>query len=602
MQAMMLAAGMGKRLGRYTKDNTKCMVPVSGKTLLERACEALKEAGINKLILVTGYREESLIAFAKEKIKDIELVFVSNPDYNTTNNIYSLYLAKDYLVEDDTILLESDLIYETDLIKKMLDDPRKDLAAVALYEPWMDGTVTLLDENGYITDFIDKKNFDFSKTDKYYKTVNIYKLSKEFSEKKYVNFLESYIKAYGMNQYYELVLKAIIHSSEHSLSAYVLDKSIKWYEIDDGQDLDIATAMFASGKEKLNLFKKRFGGYWRFPGLLDYCYLVNPYFPTPQFMEKMKYSFDELVRQYPSSLAIENLIAARMFSATEDKILVGNGAAELINSLKSVIKGRIAVPIPTFNEYIRCFDGCDFLEIDMSKYDYSFNKEALIDSLELSDALVIINPDNPSGSFLKKEDALEIIEAADKLGKFVIFDESFIDFADKDLKYSLIDDEILVKYKKLIVIKSISKSYGVPGLRLGVLASGDEEIIKTVKAAMPVWNINSIAECFLQNIAVYKSAYTEGCEKLADERTRFIKKLEDTGLFSKVYPSEANFILCKTNDKITSEEIAEKLLEKANIFIKDLSDKNGFSGQSFIRLAVRATEENDRLIETLKSL
>ena len=602
MQAMMLAAGMGKRLGRYTKDNTKCMVPVSGETLLERACDALKTAGINKLILVTGYREESLIKFAKEKIKDIDLVFVSNPDYNTTNNIYSLYLAKDYLCEDDTILLESDLIYEKDLIKKILDDPRRDLAAVALYEPWMDGTVTLLDKDGYITDFIDKKNFDFSKTDNYYKTVNIYKLSREFSEKKYVNFLESYIKAYGMNQYYELVLKAIIHSSEHSLSAYVLDKSIKWYEIDDGQDLDIATAMFASGKEKLNYFKKRFGGYWRFPGLLDYCYLVNPYFPTPQFMEKMKYSFDELVRQYPSSLAIENLIAARMFSATEEKILVGNGAAELINSLKSVIKGRIAVPVPTFNEYIRCFDGCSFLEIDMSKYDYSFNKEALIESLNYCDALVIINPDNPSGSFLKKDDALEIIEIADKLGKFVIFDESFIDFADTELKYSLIDDEILLRYKKLIVIKSISKSYGVPGLRLGVLASGDDKIISTVKAAMPVWNINSIAECFLQNIAVYKSAYSEACEKLAAERSRFMENLNNTGLFEKIYPSQANFILCKMKEGISSEDVAEKLLCKANIFIKDLSDKKGFGGENYIRLAIRSEEENDYLVETLKSL
>ncbi len=602
MQALMLAAGMGKRLGKYTNNNTKCMLPVAGKTLLERAADAVREAGIKKLILVTGFGEENLIKFAKETIKDLELIFVSNPDYYKTNNIYSLYLAKDYLCADDTILLESDLIYEKGLIKRMVEDERRDLAAVALYEPWMDGTVTTIDENGSINDFIEKKDFDFSKTDKYYKTVNIYKLSKEFSKTKYVNFLESYIKAYGTNQYYELVLKAIIHFSDTSLNAFILKDSDKWYEIDDGQDLDIATAMFSEGREKLECFKKRFGGYWRFPRLSDYCYLVNPYFPDKQFMDKMKYSFDELVRQYPSALFVENLAASRIFAADEEEIIVGNGAAELINSLKSVIKGKLALTVPTFNEYVRCFPDCEIVSVNMKEKDYTYDKDIFLSALDKSDNLVIINPDNPSGSFLKKDDVLEILEKAEACGKFVIFDESFIDFAEADKKYSLIDSEVLQKYKKLIVIKSISKSYGVPGLRLGILASGDKDVLSSVKRAMPVWNINSVAECFLQNIMVYLKKYTASCEKLADERTRFIKALEDTGLFTKVYPSEANFIMCRLGDKITSTDLTEKLLCGSNIFIKDLSDKNGFDGESFIRLAVKDTEENNRLIDALKEI
>jgi choline kinase len=144
MQAIILAAGMGNRLGRYTKNNTKCMLPINGKTLAERALDALDEAGITKCVFVVGYKKENVTAFLGNRYKNVEIIYVANDVYDKTNNIYSLYLAKDYLLADDTLLLESDLIFENRLIGDMLACPEPNIAAVARFEAWMDGTVVQL--------------------------------------------------------------------------------------------------------------------------------------------------------------------------------------------------------------------------------------------------------------------------------------------------------------------------------------------------------------------------------------------------------------------------------------------------------------------------
>lgn len=166
MQALMLAAGMGKRLGHYTKNATKCMVPVNGKTLIEYAIEALVKNGVKKMIIVVGYKRDVLIDFInskfnKDNLNGMKIEFIENKVYNKTNNIYSLYLAKDKLCKDDTILLESDLIFKPEILSKLIKSEEPNLAVVSLFENWMDGTCTLLEKcNIFIKDLTGKKCFD----------------------------------------------------------------------------------------------------------------------------------------------------------------------------------------------------------------------------------------------------------------------------------------------------------------------------------------------------------------------------------------------------------------------------------------------------------
>ena len=599
MQAIMLAAGKGSRLGKYTKNNTKCMLDVHGETLLERAIDALLEAGIKDFILVLGYKKDNVKKFIKEKELDkkINITYVDNDVYDTTNNIYSLYLAKDYLIQDDTILLESDLIYDKSIIKKLVNSKYESAALIAKYEEWMDGTVVKLNDDNTINSFVERKDFNYDDVDSYYKTVNIYKFSKEFSERFYLPFLESYIKAYGNNDYYELVLKVISELKDTNLYGLPLTNEL-WYEIDDCQDYDIVKAMFApSTHEKLELFHKRFGGYWRFNGIKDYCYLVNPYFPTEAMINKMKYFYNELLFNYPSGQSIERICASRMFdNVSDDNILIGNGAAELINNLKYIVGKKIALTIPSFNEYVRCFPNSEITYINSKDDNYRLSLNKLKETLNKVDTLIVISPDNPSGSHLKYGEVIELLDMAKEMDKQVIFDESFIDFANDS--YTLINDDILNKYPNLIVIKSISKSYGVPGLRLGVLASGNYEYLDIINRNMPVWNINSFAEYFLQIFLIYKKDYVYGCSKIKEERNRFYNELIKISELD-VYDSEANYFMIKLN-KGTANEIAEYLLDNNKILIKVLNGKNGFDDKEYIRIAVKTKEENDYFIQSIK--
>lgn len=607
MQAIILAAGMGKRLRSYTKDATKCMVKINGKTLIEYTIEALIENHIDRLIIVVGYKGELLKHFIASKfnannLHGMTIEYIENPVYDTTNNIYSLYLAKNEMAEEDTILLESDLIFKSNILTRLITHPDKDLAVVSPFEPWMDGTCTLLDENNCITGILDKVRFNWSDTDRYYKTVNIYKFSKEFSQRYYLPFLEAYQKSFGKNEYYEQALKVISFLSSSLLKALIVSGS-DWYEIDDPADLAVAEDRFKIGSEQLHSLEKRYGGYWRFPQLTDFCYLVNPYFPPKKLVSEMTASFGTLLTQYPSGAAQQSLLAAKIFNVMPEYIVVGNGAAELIASLAQFVEGTVAIPFPTFNEYPERFRSARVVPVptDMRTFIYSAHDILETVKKEHAKAVILINPDNPTGNFIEKEHVLQLCAELKKCGTTLIFDESFIDFAEKTRRYTLFDEAILNQYPNLVVVKSISKSYGVPGLRLGVLACADKNFIMCIKKANAIWNINSFAEYFLQIYDKYNKTYMAACDAIASERNRFSKKLQEVQNLE-IFPSQANYILCRLVGKIQATELAVKLLENYHIFIKDLSSKKCFEDGSYIRLAVRDAPANNVLIEALKNI
>lgn len=605
MQAIILAAGMGKRLGIYTKDGTKCMVKVNGKSLIEYTIESLIANNIKRLVIVIGYKGDVLKSFINEKfdskkLNGMKIEYIENTVYDKTNNIYSLYLASNELLKDDTLLFESDLIFKPEIVTKLIESKDKDLAVVSHFESWMDGTCTVIDEDNYIVNILDKASFNWDDIDRYYKTVNIYKFSKEFSKQYYLPFLESYQKAFGKNEYYEQVLKVLSYLSTNLLKALVVE-SDEWYEIDDPADLNIATDRFKTGSEKLESLQKRYGGYWRFPKLKDFCYLVNPYFPPQKLLDEMTSSFKTLISQYPSGAYQQSLLAAKIFGIMPEHVVVGNGAAELIASATKYLEGKIAVVYPTFNEYPERLEHTEILEIKTDK-NFSYSAESILSQITNDvSALVLINPDNPSGNFLEKSEVQKLCKSLKEKNIRLIFDESFIDFAEIEKRYTLIDENILQEFPNLIIIKSISKSYGVPGLRLGILVNGDTNYIDKIKKTNSIWNINSFAEFFLQIYDKHKKYYHKACDLLAEERGRFIKELSKIS-WLKVFPSQANYCLCKINASFTAEDLTVALLEKYKLLIKDLSSKKCFEEGCYIRLAVRDKTDNDFLIKALNEV
>ena len=602
MQAIILAAGMGRRLGEYTRENTKCMVPVNGISLIDRLLTQLSRERLSRVIIVVGYKGEELRQHIGHRYDGrLTIAYAENPVYDRTNNIYSLSLVKEQLQQDDTLLIESDLIFSDRLIPMIVGDPYPNLALVAKYESWMDGTMVRIDDERNIVNFISKDAFDYADARQYYKTVNIYKLSREFSQKKYVPFLDAYTKAVGNNEYYENVLRIISMLSSHDMKALPIGGE-KWYEIDDKQDLDIAEALFASEHDVLRKYYGRYGGFWRFPQMLDFCYLVNPYFPSRRLKDELRANFDTLLTEYPSGMKVNTLLASKCFGVSEDHIVPGNGAAELIKVLMEQSQGRIGFIRPTFEEYPNRYDRDRQLTFVPQNADYRYTADDLMAYYADKDItqLMLVNPDNPSGNFIARPDVLRLARWCEGRGVRLVVDESFVDFSCDYATSSLLSDALLEAHPHMVVMKSISKSYGVPGLRLGILASADKALIRRLKSEVSIWNLNSFAEFFMQIYNKHEADYQRACQKFVAERDSFEEQLREV-TFLRVMPSQANYFLCEVQPPYRAAEIVVYMLKQHNILTRDCSGKPGLDPQrQYMRIAVRNQEDNTRLVEGLK--
>ena len=601
MQAIILAAGMGKRLGELTKNNTKCMVEVNGIRLIDRMITQLSKFNLNRLVIVVGYEGKKLIDYIGHRYDDIlKIEYINNPIYDRTNNIYSLALAKEELCKDDTILLESDLIFEDRMLELLINHRDPDLALVAKYETWMDGTMVCVDNDRIITNFVPKEAFCYENADVYYKTVNIYKFSSEFSKYQYVPFLEAYCRVMGNNEYYEQVLRILLHLHSSTLKALPITNE-KWYEIDDVQDLDIASTIFSDKDIKWKEYHKRYGGYWRFPQMLDYCYLVNPFFPPKRMKDELRANFDTLLENYPSGMQINSLLAGKYFGVKQDYIVVGNGAAELIKVVMEEHSGdKVGIIYPTFDEYPNRLRKEQIVPFFPQNKNFEYTAEDLMAYFEDKNIslMMLINPDNPSGHFMPKNDVLQLAEWCAIKGIRLLVDESFVDFTYGAVDNSLLYDDILTAYPHMMVMKSISKSYGVPGLRLGILATADIDLIVRMKKEVSIWNINSFAEFYLQIYGKYEKDYIKACAKFIAERETFYTELQSIP-YLRVIPSQANYFLCEVIAKYTSSELTQKLIEN-DVIVSNCGLKSNMFGYNLVRLAIRSRKDNARLIDILR--
>jgi histidinol-phosphate/aromatic aminotransferase/cobyric acid decarboxylase-like protein len=297
-------------------------------------------------------------------------------------------------------------------------------------------------------------------------------------------------------------------------------------------------------------------------------------------------------------MRVNSLLAAKNFSVHQDNILVGNGAAELIKSLMSNLTGSVGFIRPTFDEYPNRYDRENSVDFTPDNNNYSYTADDLIAFFgeHKVDNLIVINPDNPSGNYIPKTDLLRLIDWSKNVGMRLVVDESFVDFAD-ELDSTIIEQNILAANPQLYVMKSISKSYGVPGLRLGVLASGDTDTIAKMKKDVAIWNINSFGEFYMQIEEKYKKDYAEALVNIRAERNRFQNELAKIkGI--RVIPSQANFVMVELEEGISPKELLKRLLIKHNLLIKELTTKT--NGRNYLRLAIRNTVDNDALVTAMK--
>lgn len=353
----------------------------------------------------------------------------------------------------------------------------------------------------------------------------------------------------------------------------------------------------------LKQYYSRYGGYWRFPKMLDFCYLVNPYFNRSKIIREMQDFFPVLVSEYPSGMGVNSTLASECWGVKQEYIIPGNGAAELIKALMENLDGKVGVVRPTFEEYPNRLIAEQVETFVPQNKMFRYDEEDLIGyfSKHKVNTLLLINPDNPSGNFVPVKGVHKVAQWCEDNGIRFILDESFVDFSEGYEKNTFLRNDILEKYPHMAVMKSISKSYGVPGLRLGILCSADEALIAGLKKQVSIWNINSFAEFFMQIYPKFRDDYNHACEQFIKAREDFEVELKKIP-FIKVMPSQANYFFIEVLPPYNPKELCAILLKKYNILASACLAKKGIEPNKYIRIAVRNHGDNEKFIQALKEL
>ena len=576
MKAIILAAGADKRMLPLTLTTHKTLLKIGDRTLLDRIIDQLLANKVTQITIVTGYRAEELREHLTTHHPSLNFQFIHNHRYSETNNICSLAMAMEEIqIDDDIVLIESDLVVEPSVFTRLFASPHPNMALVDRYRTGMDGTVvTVVD--GIVTNVIPPhlQGADFNFADKY-KTLNIYKFSQEFCQGTFKNLLTYYAKVIDSQCYYEVILGIIIAMQREVIHAEILAGD-SWAELDDPNDFNSANYLFDSAN-RYSLVQKSHGSYWNYD-LLDFCYIRNMYFPTGAVISELRNALPALIQNYGSSQKILNRKLAYHLLCREENVTVLNGAAQVYPILACFFAGKgVLLPSPTFGEYHRIFPNAEYYfdEVGISGH-------RLVDRVHSYDVVVFVNPNNPTGTTLLCDWIYGLAEAYPD--KFIIVDESFIDFSNQPSLVSLLEEDPL---PNIIVIKSLSKTLGVPGIRLGYTYSFNREFNRFLDSHIPIWNLNSLAEHFLEIILKHRDAIAKSFEQTVKDRAEFAQMLEALPIVEQVFPSGGNFLLTKLRlNPPQANALAEKLLVEQSIYVKDISSRFRGDG-AFFRLAVR---------------
>jgi histidinol-phosphate/aromatic aminotransferase/cobyric acid decarboxylase-like protein/choline kinase len=590
MKAVILAAGMARRMQPLSCERHKTLLEVDGRSIMSRIIDGLVVNGIREVCIVTGYRAGEVESFVTGEFPHVRFSFIRNTDFETTNNIYSMALAlEQFECDEDIVLIESDLIFDPGVLTRLLNSPHPNVALVDRYRIGMDGTVVAISSSGVITQVIppalQDDRFDFS--DKY-KTLNMYKFSAEFCRTTFRKLLTYYARTIDHNCYYELILGILIYMQQVEIQAEVLEGE-SWTEVDDPNDLRGAEFMFAVSKRRSQL-EESWGGYWTMP-VTDFAFIRNVYFPTSAMMSEMKTSLPQLVVNYGSAQSVLDGKLGYFLLCNPENVRALNGASQLFPFLKRRFRDSdVLLPTPTFGEYSRAFPHArkyrDSVGFDIAEVESAAPERGLV---------VIVNPNNPTGSTVPTEAIVSF--ARSRPTSTVLVDESFIEFSGQT---SIIPHIEAGGLENVIVLKSLSKSLGVPGIRLGFVYSAWAGLIDEISADLPVWNVNSLAEYFLEILLKHRRELEESLNRTIDDRERFAAELADVPFIETVYPSGANFVLIRTSLNLeASRTLVNKLLESELVYVKDVSSKLD-DGRTYWRLAVRSAADNAMLCRLLR--
>jgi histidinol-phosphate/aromatic aminotransferase/cobyric acid decarboxylase-like protein len=340
------------------------------------------------------------------------------------------------------------------------------------------------------------------------------------------------------------------------------------------------------------LLTSGWGGHWN-SDVLDFAFIRNMYFPPPAMLSELRLNLPALLHNYGSRQAILDEKLAWALQWPRHLVHALAGASQCYPWLRSWFQGqKVVIPGPTFGEYPRVFPeaarypagpGSDWADIERAAAD--------------ADVVVLVNPNNPTGT-VHATDSIRDLAVRHPSTTFVV-DESFIDFSDEPSIVNLLEQDALTN---VLVIKSLSKCLGVPGLRLGALLTSDPGLAARIRGEQPIWNLNSVAENFLEIMLKHRPVLEQSFRETVADRHSLEDLLKQSPLVETVFPSGGNFVLVRLSASAAgADAAARRLVQRNGILVKDVSDKIG-DGIGYWRLAVRTAADHRALMSAIESV
>jgi histidinol-phosphate/aromatic aminotransferase/cobyric acid decarboxylase-like protein/choline kinase len=594
LQAIVLAAGYGRRMRPLSVSCHKALLQLGGTTILGRIMDSLQAASVERVLVVTGYRDHDVREFLDRNHPQMHCRFVRNERFAITNNVVSLELALDALAaqqaDGDVLLIECDLIFDPALLRSLAERPSGNVALVDRYRHGMDGTVVSV-RDGLVTGVFAPSVQDdqFNYRDKY-KTLNIYRFTEQFCRDVLGPSVRRHARDVDSNAFYELVLASLIDLPGQRIAAEIVEGS-QWSEVDDPNDLAAARFAFEPDR-RAELLDQTHGGHWNLE-LLDFAHIRNARFPTPAMLAALADALPTLIASYGSAQKVLDEKLAWFVGADPGRIVALNGAAQALPLLARMFAGRrTALPQPTFGEYPRLF------EADRSYRDLpGVDRDTLAEIAGDVELFVAVNPNNPTGTILPTQMLHEL--AHEHPATTFLIDESFQCFSEEESLLSRLERAPL---ENVVVLTSLSKSLGVPGLRLGHIYCSDTLLLSRFAAELPIWNLSAPAEYLLELLLKFRPELEQSIAQTRDDRAQLAGWLEDVAIVGRVHPSAANFLLVTLEEAATAAVVRDALLRGSPaINVRDATTRFADGGEH-LRIAVRTPSENAVLVGALARL
>jgi threonine-phosphate decarboxylase len=339
-------------------------------------------------------------------------------------------------------------------------------------------------------------------------------------------------------------------------------------------------------------------------GVVDFCYLSNKFFPTPEILELLKAQLPHVIKTYPSMQSRQVELVSKLSGVDEKYLAVGNGGSELILILGRGFGKRWLMPAPSYMEYENVFldFGKEVLYFPLEEErDFYMDVPRLIKTAKdaRADGLLIVNPNTPTGQKTNLDDLLRILDELKHM-EIIIVDESFIEFTDTDrAKFPSVLPH-LDKYANLVVLKSLGKDYGAPGLRCGFAASGNSQRVASLRRQLPIWNVSPLAEFYIELLGKHRAEYEQARVRCIRATQQLARDLAAIGNI-KVFPTYSDFILFKLTNQLTSTFLRDELLTRHRLYVRDCKRKMGLTDK-FIRVGTHTEDNNARLVSAIREI